>query len=294
MANQAHDIRSTGNCLSNSLTAVILSTVALLLTPLTTVARPSGQKQDQLLEQGYRDMYNLDFDAAHQVFHEYEQEYPKDPMGPASDAAAYLFFAFDRLKILRSDFFTHDGNFTEKNELKLDPQVKRKFEADLSRSKQLADTILQKSPNDTNALLATVTRIALHADFEALIEKRNMQALQEIKEAQRQADKLLAICSDCYDANLAIGVENYLLSQKSAPVRWLLQLTGAQTDKQTGMEKLRTVAQKGHYFRAYAKVLLAIADLRDGNKDEAKQLLADLARDFPSNDLFKSELRKLG
>jgi len=268
---------------------VILSTLALL----TAAALPSAPKPDQLLEQGYRHMYNLQFDAAHHVFHQFEQKHPKDPMGPASDAAAYLFFAFDRLKILRSDFFTEDDSFSEKKQLKLDPLVKREFEADLSRSKQLADAILQKSPDDTNALLATVTRIALHADFEALIEKRNVQALQEIKEAQRVSDRLLAICPDCYDANLAIGVENYLLSQKSAPVRWFLTLTGAQTDKETGIQRLRTVAEKGHYFQAYAKVLLAIAELRDGNKEEAKQLLADLANDFPSNDLFKTELKKL-
>jgi hypothetical protein len=238
-------------------------------------------------------MYNLQFEAAHNVFHRFEEQHPSDPMGPVSDAAAYLFFAFDRLKILRSDFFRKDGNFTERKKLTLDAKVKRDFEADLDRSKQLADSILQKSPDDTTALLATVTRIALHADFEALIDKQNMQALREIKEAQREADKLLAICSDCYDADLAIGVENYLLSQKSAPERWLLRLTGAQTDKEVGMQKLRSVAWRGHYFRAYAKVLLAIADLRDGNKAEAKQLIAGLAQEFPKNDLFKDELRKL-
>lgn len=274
---------------ANHLTIVIFSTLVLF----AAAALPSAPKQNPLLEEGYRDMYNLRFEAAHQIFHRYEQQHPKDPMGPASDAAAYLFFAFDRLKILRSDFFTKNGNFSEKKELKLDPNVKHDFEADLSRSKELAESILQKSPNDTNALLATVTRIALHADFAALIEKQNMQALKEIKEAQREADKLLAICSDCYDADLAIGVENYLLSQKSAPVRWFLTLTGAQADRQVGIQKLRTVAEKGRYFRAYAKVLLAIADLRDGNKQEAKQLLVELAREFPSNDLFKSELEKL-
>ncbi|HEY6991734.1 MAG TPA: hypothetical protein VH369_25305 [Bryobacteraceae bacterium] len=257
------------------------------------LAPPSAPKRDPLLEQGYRDMYNLQFDAAHKVFHRFQQQYPKDPMGPASDAAAYLFFAFDRLKILRSDFFTDDGNFTAKEQLKLDPHVKQEFEADLNLSKQLAGSILQKSPNDTNALLAMVTSIALHADFAALIEKRNMQALQEIKEARHQADKLLAICPECYDADLAIGVENYLLSQKSAPIRWFLKLTGAQADKETGIQRLRVVAEKGHYFKAYAKVLLAIANLRDGKKEGARQLIADLAREFPQNDLFRDELKKL-
>ena len=268
---------------------MIITILALLAA--ATISSPP--KEDPLLEQGYRDMYNLQFDAAHEVFHRFEQQHPKNPLGPASDAAAYLFFAFDRLKILRSDFFTEDGNFTDKKQLKLDPQVRRDFEADLDRSKQLAEAILQTSPEDTTALLATVTRIALHADFEALIEKQNMQALSEIREAQREADKLLSKCPECYDADLAIGVENYLLSQKSIPIRWFLRLTGAQTDKNTGIQKLRIVAEKGHYFRAYAKVLLAIADLRDGNNEEAKRLIAELAHEFPHNDLFRDELKKL-
>lgn len=268
---------------------MIFTTLVLL----AAAASSAPPKIDPLLEQGYGDMYNLRFDAAHKVFHQFEQLHPSDPMGPVSDSAAYLFFAFDRLKILRSDFFADDRNFTEGNKLKLDPQIKRYFEADLDRSKQLANAALSKSPSDINALLASVLRIALRADFEALIEKRNGQALDDIKEATQEARKLLAVCPECHDANLAIGVENYLLSQKSAPVRLFLRLTGAETDKGVGIEKLRVVAQKGVYLKPYARVLLAIAYLRDGNKPEARQLLTELAHDFPENDLFKSELKKL-
>ncbi len=274
---------------ANRYIVVILTTLVLL----SAVAPSAPPKADPLLEQGYSDMYNLQFEAAHDVFRQFEQQHPGDPMGPVSDAAAYLFLAFDRLKILRSDFFTDDANFTESNKLKLDPRVKQHFVADLDRSKQLADAALSKSPSDINALLASVLRIALQADFEALIEKRNGQALNDIKEATQEARKLLAVCPECHDANLAIGVENYLLSQKSAPVRWLLRLTGAETDKTVGIEKLRAVAQKGVYLKPYARVLLAIAYLRDGKKPEARQLLTELARAFPQNDLFKSELKKL-
>ncbi len=117
--------------------------------------------------------------------------------------------------------------------------------------------------------------------------------MNDIKAATEAARKLLSVCPECHDANLAIGVENYLLSQKSAPVRWFLRLTGAETDKTVGIEKLRVVAQKGTYLKPYARVLLAIAYLRDGNKPEARQLLTELARDFPENDLFRSELKKL-
>src|ERR1700676_191044 len=63
------------------------------------------------LDFGYRQMYNLEFQAAHETFHNWERQNPADPWGPASDAAAYLFFEFDRLHILQSDFFSDDSNF---------------------------------------------------------------------------------------------------------------------------------------------------------------------------------------
>ena len=50
-----------------------------------------------LLDEGYRHMYNLRFGDAHRVFQQWEAAHPDDPMGPVSDAAAYLFSEFDRL-----------------------------------------------------------------------------------------------------------------------------------------------------------------------------------------------------
>lgn len=86
----------------------------------------------------------------------------------------------------------------------------------------------------------------------ALIEKREMGALAEIKQARAGADKLLAAHPTYYDAWIAVALENYLLSLKPAPVRWILHATGSQTDRQTGLEKLRLTADKGHYLAPYA------------------------------------------
>ena len=55
-----------------------------------------------LLDKGYREMYNLEFIAAHTAFADYERANPASAMGPVSDAAAYLFTELDRLNILRS------------------------------------------------------------------------------------------------------------------------------------------------------------------------------------------------
>jgi hypothetical protein len=238
-------------------------------------------------------MYNLQFDAAHQTFHRFEAAHPDDPLGPVSDAAAYLFHEFDRLKILRSDFFTNDSKLTNGKALKPDPAIKQHFEADLDKTKQLAGAILARQPDNEQAMFATVLRLALQADYDALVDKRYGKSLSEIKAARNEATKLLAKYPHCYDANLAPGVENYLLSQKPAPVRWLLSLTGAQTDKQKGIQDLKLVAEKGNYLKPYAKILLAIAALRSHDNGRAKQLLTELAQQFPHNDLFQQELKRL-
>jgi hypothetical protein len=171
--------------------------------------------------------------------------------------------------------------------------VKSGFEADLQKSKQLGDAILQRQPSAEGPLFAAVVRIALQANYDALIDKHYWQALSEIKQARIQADALVAKYPDNKDAYLAVGVENYLLSQKVAAVRLFLRLTGAETDKEEGIAKLRIVAQQGHYLKPYAKVLLAIAALRDGRKAEALGLITELAKQFPHNDLFQTELKKL-
>ncbi len=264
-----------------------------LLAFIALTAAPDAPLDNALLDAGYRDMYNLAFDDAHRSFQQFERTYPDNPIGPVSDAAAFLFFEFDRLKILRSDFFISNKTFLDSAKFKPDPQAKKGFQADLQASKQLSDAILRRSPDDETALFANVVRKALQADYEALIEKQYWQSLKEIKQARTDADNLVAKYPDCYDAYLAVGVENYLLSQKAPPVRWILKMTGAETDKQTGIAKLRLVAEKGHYLKPYARVLLAIAALRDGNKQEAKQMVSELAREFPNNDLFRDELKKL-
>src|SRR6266568_937417 len=89
---------------------------------LLASALPLGAAEaPTLLERGYAQMYNLDFEAAHATFAEHIREHPDDAMGPASDAAAYLFAEFDRLHILQSEFFLHDENFRNERHLTADP-----------------------------------------------------------------------------------------------------------------------------------------------------------------------------
>ena len=246
-----------------------------------------------VLETGYRQMYNLDFGAAHESFTQWEQTHPEDPVGPASNAAAYLFGEFERLNILEVELFTHDDKFESRSKLLPDPSVKSAFDAELTKSDAIANRVLAHSPRDADAMFARVLANGLRGDYASLVEKRNLASLSYMKNSRTLAEKLLAENPSYYDAYLAVGVENYLLSQSPAPVRWLLRISGAETDKSGGIAKLRLTAAKGHFLAPFARLLLAVAALRDKDRASARNLLDGLAREFPRNQLYKKELDRI-
>jgi hypothetical protein len=246
------------------------------------------------LELGYLQMYDLQFTAAHKTFADYEQVYPDDPLAPVSDAAAYLFAEFDRLKILQSEFFLHDENFRGQHQkLNADPAVRKAFDADLAKADKLAAGTLHGMPRDSNALFASVMVLGLRADFDGLIDKRDLSALSSVKSGRAIAERLLTIDPSYYDAHLAVGVENYMLSLKAAPVRWFLQLAGAQTDREVGVGNLAITAEKGHYLKPYARLLLAVDALRRKDTGKAREILTELMQQFPHNRLYVEELARL-
>ncbi len=270
-----------------AVTLLALMGASLAACALDTVS-PSAD-----LNRGFQQMYNLDFGAAHSTFGAYQQAHPGDPMGHVSNAAAYLFSEFDRLHILEADLFTDDHKFDNRSKLTPDPAVKTEFERELTKSTDLANKVLAQNPQDKNALFAQVLANGLRGDYAALIEKRNLASLSYMKTSRTLAEQLLLLDPTCYDAYLAIGVENYLLGSSSAPVRWVLRMTGAQTDKEEGVQRLRLTADKGHYLAPFARLLLAVAALRDKDPQTARVLLAGLVTQFPGNQLYAKELARI-
>jgi hypothetical protein len=267
--------------------------VAIVLGLGNTAAAATDLASPPSLEAGYRQMYNLDFDGAHRTFEAWEQAHPQDPLGPVSNAAAYLFSEFSRLHILETELFTDNNRFENRNKLAADPAIQRTFESELQKAEHIADGVLAQRPGDRDARFAKILAGGLRSDYIALIEKRNLAALASIKQTRAEAEHLLSEDPSYYDAYLAVGVENYLLGINPAPVRWLLRLSGAQTNKDEGIAKLQLTAAKGHYLAPYARLLLAVAALRDHDQPKARELLSGLAQEFPQNPLYRKELDRI-
>lgn len=245
------------------------------------------------LEKGFNGLYNLDFGGAQQDFAAWQILHPDDPMGPVSEAAGFLFSEFHRLGVLEAQFYENNEAFADRPKVNPDPALRARFRDAISRTGNLARARLAKDPKDRDALLAMTLSSGLQADYAALVEKRNLASLHFTKQASASAQELLSVCPDCYDALLATGFSKYVIGSMTAPVRWFLRLRGLPADKEGGIADLQTTAEHGHYLAPFARILLAIAYVREKNKAQALELLAGLKREFPGNTLFPQEIAHL-
>jgi hypothetical protein len=269
----------------------VLATAVFVL--LINAPQAAADLPSAALDHGFLRLYDLDFSGGQREFESWEKLNPDDPMGPASEAAGILFSEFNRLGVLEAQFYVDDSIFAARQKYVSDPAQRARFERQLDRAENLAKARLSRDPRDRDALLAMTLTNGLRSDFAALIEKRNLASLHYTKEATAWAQQLLAVDPTCYDAHLAGGVSRYIIGSMAAPVRWILRFGGVSGDKAGGIAELRTTAAQGHLLAPFARILLAIAYVREKDLPHAHELLLALQRDFPDNTLFGRELSRL-
>lgn len=245
------------------------------------------------LDQGFHLLYNLDFAGAHEAFVGWQQQHPDNPLGLTCEAAGLLFSEFHRLGVLEGQFYEDDKKFQWRKKLDPDPAIRDAFNGVLDRAEKSARIRLAKDPKDRDALFAMTLGSGLRSDYAALIEKRNLAALGYSRAASDWAAQLLAVDPNCYDAHLATGVNNYIVGSMAAPVRWVLRLRGIAGDKRQGIAQLQLTAERGHYLAPLARIMLAIAYVREKDSNRARELLALLRDQFPGNPLFALEIARL-
>jgi len=272
----------------------------LVTLALAVLATPAGSRQAQLavlqvpeLDAGFHLLYELKPEEARAQFEAWQKSHPEDPLGSASEAAAYLFEECYRQGVLTSEFFLDDKRFLGRVALKPDPRLRAAFFAADKQAQDLAQLRLKANPDDTNALFAMTLSLGMQADYAALIDKHQVESLKMIKDADRYADRLLAVAPDSADAYLTLGAANYIIGSLPGYKKFFLGFSGIRGDKKAGIQQLEIAAERGHYLRPFAKILLALAALREKNTEVARTQLTELVAEFPGNPLFASELAKL-
>jgi hypothetical protein len=271
----------------------------VLLAPSLSSAQTAPDGSDSAftevpeLKEGFRLLYVQRYPEAREKFSAWTSEHPADPFGFVATAASYLFEEFYRQGVMTSDFFLDDKKFLRGIEGKPNAERMKNFLAALEQSRTLARDRLLKNKNDPPALFALTLAAGMESNANSILEKKHVEGLKRMKEANEHAKQLLAQRPDASDAWVAPGSANYIIGCLSGGVRMVLWFGGIHGDKKLGMELVGKTAEKGRYLEPFAKVLLALAARREKQEELAKRLLHELTEEFPDSPLFAAEYAKV-
>jgi hypothetical protein len=277
------------------ITSVSRGPLGVLLVALSVAAAPAeaGIRPIDEIDHAFARFYNFDFAGAHAVLNAYIAAHPDDPLAYAVRSAVYLYTEFDRLGILESEFFSDDAKITDKRKVKPDPENRRLFFGAVEDARDRIRSRLAAKPEDYHAMFAACMVEGLLGDYTALVEKKQLGSLSSDKRSNTCAQNLLKSYPDAYDAYVTTGFTEYLVGALPFYVRWFVHFDDVKGSKEQGIANLQVAARSGHYLRSFAKVLLAVVYLREKRPGQAREMLAELVRDYPENRVFRTELIKI-
>lgn len=270
-------------------TAVLMASASAAGPPEARI----GVSYAPALDAGFRLLYELKPAEARSQFGAWQKTHPGDPLGSAAEAASYLFEECYRQGVLTSEFFLDDKRLLGEVAVAPDRAGRAAFVAAVRRAQDLSLLRLTTNADDPDALFAMTLAVGMQADYAALIEKHQLDSLRMIRNAGTYARRLLQVAPDAADAYLVLGVANYIIGSQALHKRLFLRFTGIRGNKGEGIQQLKIVAARGRYLRPFAKLLLALAALREKQTALARAQLTELVAEFPHNSLFVGELAKL-
>jgi hypothetical protein len=261
--------------------------------PVAATIGPIQLSVQPEIDAGFRLLYELRFTEARGAFANWESRHPGEALGPAAQAASYLYEEFDRQGVLTSEFFLDDDRLLGGVQGTPDPQVRDAFGAAARKAQELARARLKSNPHDADALFALTIATGMQADYASLIERKQMESLRLTREADKVARDLLAVAPGAADAYVALGAANYIIGCLPGYKRFFIRFGGFRGDRALGMQQLSLTAATGHYLRPYAKLTLALAAMREKQWVLARIEFEQLTAEFPANPKFARELAKL-
>ena len=267
---------------------MIYARVLLILIACTAVAAQTPSQLDKLRADGYDALYNLDYETARRHFQKMIELAPDNPAGPQSLAASLWIQQLNESWQLKATLYSDKAD--ENSKEKIDPRRVDEFKKWTRRAKQLAQVKLRRDPRDVEALYFLGATEGLEAAYSAGVERKFMTALRAGEDAVDHHRKVLELSPNFYDAELTIGLQDYVIGSLPLPVKMLAGTFGVHGSKKRGLSELETVARDGHWGRDVARFLLVDLYKREKRWDDAIATTRDLSTRYPRNYLFKLQL----
>jgi len=264
------------------------------LTGLGINASAQGMHADPLnfdptVRDGMNRFYNLDYDGAISRFDKVIAEHPNEPMAYAYDLVATIFRELYHQDLLDTTYYAHDSFLTTGRKVDIPSASRDRIEFLTNKVIGLSDERIRKNPNDANAYFARGYARGLHAAFITLADHSFVGAARQGLAARGDSESALKIDPNYYDANMAIGIQQFAVASLPRLVRMVVGIAGVGGNKEKGLDLLRISASKGVVTNVESRTTLSLFLRHDGRYPEALAVQHGLATEFPHDYLFRLE-----
>lgn len=244
------------------------------------------------LQEGLRDVYNLEYDRAEKNFQRMIDETPDDPAGYAYLAWTYWVRELGVKQELSIDRFAASDFFSEgpKYFVRVDPAVEARFRKMNDLAIEKARARLAKNPQDRAAMFLLGLAYQNLASFEASLKRSWWAAFRLGSRTYRYHRDLLRADPNFHDARLATGVYQYVAGSLAWNVKWVAVLMGYRGSKERGKQDLRLAVDKAPLVADDARVILTLIHTREHNYSKAFDYLTELLRRYPQNYLVHLDM----
>src|SRR5713226_3452268 len=223
---------------------------------------------ESLRADGFEALFNLDYERARKDFREVARLFPEHPAGPQFLAASLWIETLYETRRLQSSLYSSES-FYSQNEDKAKAEVVAQFKTWTREAKKLAEARLKENPKDVEALYFLGAIAGLKASFEEAVERRHFAALRDGSEAVDRHRDVIKLDPNFHDAELTMGLYDYVLGALPLPIKVLAGITGARGSKKRGLATIERVAKEGNWARDDARTLLIVLYTRERRFTEA-------------------------
>ncbi|HEY3990480.1 MAG TPA: hypothetical protein VGM02_14355 [Acidobacteriaceae bacterium] len=245
------------------------------------------------VHEAYQHFYTLDYDGALARFQKIEQAHPDDPMAADYVLETVLFHELYNMDLLDTTLYAHDGFLRGKHQVVEDKAFSAHIVELSDNALHLADQQLQKNPKDVDALYARGWSKSLRATYIGLVQRSYISALRLALQARDDNDQVLKLDPDYVDAELVVGIHQYVVGSLPLPIKFMAGLAGIHGSKEKGLALLRDDGAHGVTTSVEARTALALFLRREAKYAEAAEWNDSLKRQYPRNFLFWLESANL-
>jgi len=274
----------------------ILGVLFLLLVGVASVAAQQPAwltdaeraRFEELRRSGLDALYNIDYDKANRDFNEIVKLYPNHPGGYQLLAARLWIKTLYQSRRLQVSLYSSESFYTNGDD-KVDLKIVTEFRNLTREARRLAEAKLKQEPKNIEALDFLANTEGLKASFEEAVERRHFAALRDGNDAVDHHREVLKLDPKYIDAQITVGLYEYVVGSLPLPVKILAGATGYRGSKKRGLAMLEQVAKEGRWSQDDAKSVLIILYTREKRFAEVITLTRELSAKYPRNYLLRVE-----